>query len=700
MKRSCARLAARLALVLFAATLAGQQPAPGPAFRFERPIVVTSGGPHRLAIDVPLLVGGNAFRVFSTFPTTADRAGRDVVATATGGLSDLRLFDASGKEVAYLFVPNPTVEPTWRAAIAILPVAPVETEKQKTSGFEADLGSLFMIDRFRIDGLSPPYLKRIRLEGSGDRARWTVLVGEGTVFDLPDSRLRQTELSFAAGSYRYLRVTWDDARSARIARAPSVAAREISTASVRAPLTTPLAFERRPSEPGRSRFHVRLPGGRLPVAALALDVAGGHVLREAEVYEARLAGAEAVPALIGRGTLKRVEQGSLAAVALRVPIEAPIEPEIDLVVDDGDNPPLDLRAITAEFAELPWIYFEMPEGALAARYGNPSLTAPKYDLEAARPALRIETVADATWGVPRTRTADENAVSAAPPLPTVGAPVDASTFRFIRDIPAGDAGLIAVRLDEAALGHSNGVPSRFGDVRVIDAAGRQIPYLVERSSEPLSIELSLAKLSTRPAALGPSRASETVYRIGWPYTGLPSPRLVLSTSARVFKRPIQVASEREPDRRHRDPWLETLGATTWVHADQDTLAPALVMSLPNVDVEYVLLIVEEGDNTPLAIGGARLLLPAYRMRLFRERGQSLRLAYGRTDLAAPSYDLALLAPRVFGVSAVEVPPGPEREGLAGGAAALVSPRLFCGVLIGAVVVLIGLIARLVRKPAA
>jgi len=687
-----------LALVLFAATLAAQTPAPGAPFRFERPIVVAAGGPHRLAIDVPLLAGGNPFRVVSRSGAGADRAGRDVVATATGGLTDLRLFDASGNEVAYLLVPNPTVEPAWRAAIAILPVAPVETEKEKTSGFEADLGGLLMIDRFRIEGLSPPYLKRIRLEGSGDRARWTVLAGEGTVFDLPDSRLRQTELSFDAGSYRYLRVTWDDARSARVAQAPSVAAREISTASVRAPLTTPVAFERRPSEPGRSRFHMRLPGGRLPVAALALDVAGGHVLREVEVYEARLAGAEAVPALIGRGTLKRVEQGSLAAVALRVPIEAPIEPEIDLVVDDGDNPPLDVRAITAEFAELPWIYFEASEGSLAARYGNPSLRAPNYDLEAARPALRIERVTDATWGVPRTRTADENAVGAAPPLPTVGAPVDASTFRFVRDIPAGAAGLIAVRLDEAALAHSNGMPSRFGDVRVIDEDGRQIPYLVERSSEPLSVDVSLAKLSTRPGALGPRRGPEPVYRGSWPYAGLPSPRLVLSPSARVFRRPIHLVSEREPDRPHRDPWVETLGTAMWVHADQDTPAPALVMPLPSVDATQVLLIVEEGDNTPLPIGGARLLLPAYRMRLFRERGQSLRLAYGRTDLAPPSYDLALLAPRVFGVSAVDVPPGPEREGRAGGAAAIVSPRLFWGILIGAVLVLIGLIARLVRKP--
>ena len=124
------------------------------------------------------------------------------------------------------------------------------------------------------------------------------------------------------------------------------------------------------------------------------------------------------------------------------------------------------------------------------------------------------------------------------------------------------------------------------------------------------------------------------------------------------------------------------------------------MSLPSVDATHVFLIVEEGDNTPLALPGARLLLPAFRIRLFRERDQSLRLAYGRADLAPPSYDLALLAPRVFGVSAVDVPPGPERDERAGGAAAIVSPWLFWGILVGAVIVLLGLIARLVRKPAA
>jgi hypothetical protein len=186
----------------------------------------------------------------------------------------------------------------------------------------------------------------------------------------------------------------------------------------------------------------------------------------------------------------------------------------------------------------------------------------------------------------------------------------------------------------------------------------------------------------------------------WPYERLPSPRLVLTTSARVFRRPIEVVIEREADRLRRDPWVETLARTAWVHADQDTPAPALVMSLPSVEAKDLLVIVEEGDNSPLPITGARLLLPAYRMRLFREGGALLRLAYGRTDLAPPSYDLALLAPRVFGVTAADVVPAPEHEAVAGGSASLVSPRLFWAILAAAVIVLLLLIARLVRKPVA
>ena len=110
------------------------------------------------------------------------------------------------------------------------------------------------------------------------------------------------------------------------------------------------------------------------------------------------------------------------------------------------------------------------------------------------------------------------------------------------------------------------------------------------------------------------------------------------------------------------------------------------------------MLVEEGDNTPLPITSARILLPAYRLRFFREPGATLRLAYGRQDLTPPSYDLALLAPQVLGVAATEVEAASEPAAQsAASSATLVSPLLFWAALVVAVIVLLGLIARLLRK---
>ena len=128
------------------------------------------------------------------------------------------------------------------------------------------------------------------------------------------------------------------------------------------------ALERRPSEPGISRFRVRLPGPRLPIVAIELDVAtasgaaSSYVYRRAIVTESRFAEVEAAPAELGRAMLSRVVRDGATAAALRVPIAAPAEAEIDLTIEDGANEPLDLRGVSVVFAELPWIYFEAPAG--------------------------------------------------------------------------------------------------------------------------------------------------------------------------------------------------------------------------------------------------------------------------------------------------------------------------------------------------
>src|SRR2546423_8229032 len=197
---SCAIL---IALLVAAAAAAQEKPLPTIPGQ-ERSVLPGAAGPNRLTLDAAFLAGAQPFGVQQV------TASEGRVALATGGAADLRLTDASGREVPYLLI-SPKVEAQWRGG-SLLAVA---STKEK-SGFELDLGSPLSIDRVRIDGLPAPHLKRVRLEGSGDRTHWTVLVAEGTLFDLPEEGLEHHALDFAAGSYRYLRVTWDDRSSARM----------------------------------------------------------------------------------------------------------------------------------------------------------------------------------------------------------------------------------------------------------------------------------------------------------------------------------------------------------------------------------------------------------------------------------------------------------------------------------------------------
>ena len=89
------------------------------------------------------------------------------------------------------------------------------------------------------------------------------------------------------------------------------------------------------------------------------------------------------------------------------------------------------------------------------------------------------------------------------------------------------------------------------------------------------------------------------------------------------------------------------------------------------------------------------------MRLFRRPDLPLRLIYGKDRVPAPRYDLQLLAPQLMGRLAEEVAPGPEQRfgESASAAVEMVPPVVFWSVLALAVLVLLGLIVRLMRREA-
>ena len=288
------------------------------------------------------------------------------------------------------------------------------------------------------------------------------------------------------------------------------------------------------------------------------------------------------------------------------------------------------------------------------------------------------------------QTVRRGAAGAPGPLSTEGAAIDTSLFRHLRNVPPGDAGLVVLTLDAAALAGSAGPRGRFADVRIIDAHGRQVPYLVERRNEPHSLDVPLDRM-TKPRAAGP----QSVYRLTMPFASLPEARLILSTELRVFDRHVTVGVERAADRSHRDVWIEDLASERWVHADRERPAPSLALSIPTTAATSLVVAIDEGDNSALSLGPARLLLPSYRLRFYRGAGEPLQLAYGRDDLAAPRYDLALLTPQVLGVTPTEVTAEGEADRARPGAGALSSPWLFYAVLGIAVLVLLVFVVRLV-----
>jgi hypothetical protein len=696
-----------LAGLLAAAALAARdEGSAAPRFRYERPVLPGAVGPNRLEPDVPLLAAAQPL-VYEP----GREAGR--LGPFQGGLADLRLFDAAGREVPYLLVAPRYREPEWRRG-SLLPLAATKT----ASGFEVDLGAgtAAPIDRVRITGLPAPFLKRFRLEGGGDRSRWTVLVAEGTLFDLPDERLRQLDVAIPAGDFRYLRLTWNDASSARLPLPGEVAARLVRPVDPGPPARVPVAFERRPSEPGKSRFRLRLPAARLPVVALELDVAGGPggpLLREATVSQGHLGSSggttEITPVRLGEATLRRAVRDGLSAADLRIPLSAserPDGPDLELTVDDGDNPPLPLAGVTAELAPLPWIYLEAAGPApLTARFGDPKAgTPPRYDLEALRDQVVGARTAAARWGALRDLELRETGAAAPIPGLSAGAPLDRRPFRYRREIPAAPPGLTALLLDAAVLSRS----AELADLRIADAQGRQVPYLLERRDEPLA--LALPSLARRPREGDPPSLSR--YAIELPYPTLPAARLVLATPARVFEREVRLVEIREVPRNARDARRfarqgeeageRTVAQASWRHADPDAPAPELTLDLPPGLGTHLDLLVEEGDNAPLPLNRPRLLLPADRLRFFTPAAAAapaaghLELLYGQPGLAAPRYDLSLLAPRLLGEAAHEIALGAEPRPSPEPDPAALEKKIFWGALVSAVLVLLLILARLLR----
>jgi hypothetical protein len=138
-------------------------------------------------------------------------------------------------------------------------------------------------------------------------------------------------------------------------------------------------------------------------------------------------------------------------------------------------------------------------------------------------------------------------------------------------------------------------------------------------------------------------------------------------------------------------------STNWVDLNEGVEAAALELAVPAGTNPNLLLVIEDGDNVPLAKLSCRLQLPGRSLRFFHTGTENLTLYYGSADLGPPSYDLSLLTQEIEQLPSLEFSLGDEKEQSLEPSKVTRQAKWFWGILVLTALSLVALIAKLLRR---
>jgi hypothetical protein len=590
----------------------------------------------------------------------------DVIAAARPGLPDLRLLGERG-EIAFALEEQLFAPPD---AVAFIDVGSVPG--QETTGVIDRGESSALIDAVRItlEG-EEPYLKPVVLEDSADRVAFR-RIAQASIFRTAGATM--TELRFAPNDRRYLRVRLDD-RASEARRPVSAVLHPVAPAPL-SERAIPVTLDPVPSgDDSIDRFTLELPHPNLTSVALELDVPDPVFTRRVRVFEKlvfrdrvsrRLAGEGTIARYVGRPAELRVPLSALAGTSLEVEVERA-------------GTPLGVRRGTIHVRPKRLVFRTPDSGAVTLLYGSPDAPPPSSDLASALSGGLPKQLLTGRLGP-----ASDRGERSRLPEPLRGPRVDVSTFRNARPITLPPSGSLAY-LDLV------GVPKGAASfVRIVDAEGRQVPFVLEseerRATLPLHFSTEHEDGKTRLRVTGFS-------------TSEPIEALELRASAPAFfRRPVDVyelrGGERGPSTRVQ------LGSTLWEKRPEETNAEVRV-PVGSPSENELLVELDDGDNAPISLSGVTGEVARARVDFLFRSGERLRLLSDPVAGTAARYDLSLLEDALLREPALpaSLPPLPAPPTPPGGSEPQRRPWFWL-VLAGAFLLVVLALLRALKPPAA
>jgi hypothetical protein len=534
----------------------------------------------------------------------------DVLAAARPGLADVRI---SGKDGELGYVLERELAP-----VALrLELRNVESRPGRETTALLDRGpNATLCSELALEvGGSEPFLKPVSLEASPDGERFATIT-RGSIFRVtPGAALPR--LRFAPSDRRFLRIRLDDTNSAAVR---PIAARCLQSVTPEAPLReVALTLQRTPGNDTVDRFSLALPGANLPVTSVRLIVNGLAFAREARIYESVLFRDELSRRLVGLGRLERSATGEGSTTLVVGELSgAALELEID-----RPGGPLDVRQAIALVEPQRLVFIAPDEGGLTLLYGSESARAPSYDLGQALSLGRPSSLASAELGAVKD-------AGAPPPLASPARSPVADPTRWKRRQRIG----LPPKGPVAFLDLEGETADKVHEVRVVDAAGRQVPFLVETSerSTPRTLSFTQKTEGTRTLVTVSLDPKERLSRLE-----------LRVTAPAYFEREV-AAFVPQRDARGPTGQLEVARAR-WVKQPDDDGALSIPLSLSREPT--LTLSIENADNPPLALASVVGRAQRRRINFLFEAGDRLELWSSNDGAAAPRYDLQLIAAAVL-----------------------------------------------------
>ena len=358
----------------------------------------------------------------------------DVHAAAALDYGDLRILDATGVEVPHMLrdVTRSDRRPVRRTARATRP----EAKPLADNGLE-----IFVVlgpgqERIVPEGftiLTPlhDFEHRVAVSWSADGRAWTPLVTEALMYDfarfidvrdvtipLPpvpahgpggryrivisdvtqeqESRLAELTRTLRGGKEQEVRETTRvERRPLRINGIEFSYTEEVEQRAAPVLGAQAVVGFRTAREPDGRATRITVTTRREPVTEFTIATDAKNFSRQVTVELPPAAdggGQRRRGRSLARATITRIDVAGIRREELTIPLSESRVPTYELVIDDGDSPPIDVTGITIRGPAREAVFLAEPGGVYRLAYGG-DLAAPRYDTAAIRAALAALAVA-------------------------------------------------------------------------------------------------------------------------------------------------------------------------------------------------------------------------------------------------------------------------------------------------------------------